>query len=70
MYRKTYKKELWQNEKTATPIIVEYKPSKNERKEKKDAFWNKLEDEMDEIVQKVMVMGYLNGRVGTSEVAG
>ena len=46
-------------------IFVVYGPNENAIKEEKDEFWEKLQQELDEVkTNKIMVIGDLNGRVG------
>lgn len=52
------------NQNKIMTIFVAYRPSKNKSKVK-DLFWDQLQDEMDLLNHKAILVGDLNGRVGT-----
>lgn len=57
--------DMEKEQKEVRTILVAYGPSENEAKEVKDIFWEQIQDEMDISADSVIIIGDLNGRVGT-----
>lgn len=55
--------EMEQNE--VRTILVAYGPSENDAKDVKEIFWEQIQDEIDTTAENVIIIGDLNGRVGT-----